>query len=460
MLSCFIKNNYINYLIILVASCKERWRNIRAAFARSINIYKTHGGPNRVKPYYLHKELTFLIKPMLDGREKADGEGIIDGKDDVESIDANGEMTLDDILLDHPELEQDQEEFTDTLNVRDDQNSNADVASDAEAEFNSNITNATLLRKVRRHIAALNSNNNNNNSNVQNNNNITAEEPELKRMRLNNSFVASGQPTLIAAPSLCRIKTEDAGENSYDADVKFLEALLPDMRCMNARQKVIFKRKIYQSLEEVFDTTNDFPYSTHNTSFYFNSSQHAGAAAAVTAVPTENLLSASALNLSDTELQRMNSYMDSQPNSSPSASPNNESSNVEAPARSATAPPLATQNADNQNSNSGHSSPAPPPLTPAPVPAAQQPKRSNSSSGTSQTNGSTITTRSSRRSIRVAALPKEKDSEKSSDDKKKEKDADNQSEDGNNNNSQRPNPPWDQLVPIAVKEEIDDVDID
>ena len=42
-------------------------------------------------------------------------------------------------------------------------------------------------------------------------------------------------------------------------DIKFLEALLPDMALMNTRQKIVFKRKIYQTLEEVFENSNDFP---------------------------------------------------------------------------------------------------------------------------------------------------------------------------------------------------------
>ncbi|XP_039964899.1 transcription factor Adf-1-like [Bactrocera tryoni] len=43
-----------------VPECKERWRNIRAAYARSIDAYKTKRGKNRGRQYYLAKEMEFL----------------------------------------------------------------------------------------------------------------------------------------------------------------------------------------------------------------------------------------------------------------------------------------------------------------------------------------------------------------------------------------------------------------
>ncbi|XP_039969477.1 uncharacterized protein LOC120781339 isoform X2 [Bactrocera tryoni] len=43
-----------------VPECKERWRNIRAAYARSIDDYKTKRGKNRGRQYYLAKEMEFL----------------------------------------------------------------------------------------------------------------------------------------------------------------------------------------------------------------------------------------------------------------------------------------------------------------------------------------------------------------------------------------------------------------
>ncbi|XP_049317921.1 uncharacterized protein LOC125780188 [Bactrocera dorsalis] len=47
-----------------VPECKRRWRNIRAAYARSIDAYKTKHGRKTFMDYYLAKEMKFL-KPHL-----------------------------------------------------------------------------------------------------------------------------------------------------------------------------------------------------------------------------------------------------------------------------------------------------------------------------------------------------------------------------------------------------------
>lgn len=47
-----------------VDNCKERFRNIRTSFARSINVQRV---TNRVKPYYLSEELEFLKRHITPG---------------------------------------------------------------------------------------------------------------------------------------------------------------------------------------------------------------------------------------------------------------------------------------------------------------------------------------------------------------------------------------------------------
>lgn len=60
---CLINVVVSNYLFA-VDNCKERFRNIRTSFARSINVQR---GSNRVKPYYLSEELEFLKKHITPG---------------------------------------------------------------------------------------------------------------------------------------------------------------------------------------------------------------------------------------------------------------------------------------------------------------------------------------------------------------------------------------------------------
>lgn len=60
--------HYTQFLFkILVSSCKERWRNIRTSYARSINVNKIPASANRTKPYYLHEELQFLALHITPG---------------------------------------------------------------------------------------------------------------------------------------------------------------------------------------------------------------------------------------------------------------------------------------------------------------------------------------------------------------------------------------------------------
>lgn len=56
-----------NHFYSLVSSCKERWRNIRTSYARSINVNKVPASANRTKPYYLHEELQFLALHITPG---------------------------------------------------------------------------------------------------------------------------------------------------------------------------------------------------------------------------------------------------------------------------------------------------------------------------------------------------------------------------------------------------------
>uniref|UniRef100_A0A034W2U7 MADF domain-containing protein n=1 Tax=Bactrocera dorsalis TaxID=27457 RepID=A0A034W2U7_BACDO len=49
-----------------VPECKGRWRNMRAAYARSIDAYKTKRGPNRSRPYYLEENMRYLNPHLLN----------------------------------------------------------------------------------------------------------------------------------------------------------------------------------------------------------------------------------------------------------------------------------------------------------------------------------------------------------------------------------------------------------
>uniref|UniRef100_A0A1A9WE60 MADF domain-containing protein n=1 Tax=Glossina brevipalpis TaxID=37001 RepID=A0A1A9WE60_9MUSC len=259
-----------------VASCKERWRNIRAAFARSINIYKTHSGPNRVKPYYLHKELTFLVKPMMEGRDRKDDYDD-DTRPDMDAVkdDELEEEEEDDDM----EQAEDEEEFQDET---------AEIKSAFEA-LNPAIRIHTeeypkVLKAVHNNNQNAASSNNNNNLHEYEMNGLFEPQTEFTTNEAEAEFNFQEdaeqerkfpkRPLQIEADNFesKRLKLTNGSITSSEADVRFLEALLPDMALMNTRQKVIFKRKIYQTLEEVFENSSDFPNINTNDHHHINKS--------------------------------------------------------------------------------------------------------------------------------------------------------------------------------------------
>ena len=50
----------------------------------------------------------------------------------------------------------------------------------------------------------------------------------------------------------------------HDYDGIFLQGLLPEMKAMDFRQKIIFKRRIYEVLGEIFDNNSTQASSTTN----------------------------------------------------------------------------------------------------------------------------------------------------------------------------------------------------
>ncbi|XP_055855048.1 uncharacterized protein LOC129918488 [Episyrphus balteatus] len=208
-----------------VGSCKERWRNIRTAYARSVNIYKSPCGPNRHKRYYLHDELQFLTKHIAPGlpsipiRVLTPTELEEMHENSRQSIDVTDESSNYQINLDSPSPppqpetidEQVQEDESDHEQERD---TEPEQETDRQPESESQPVNEEL-------------------------------PVQAKKRRRNNSDEISKE----IVP-----KTQ-----KRDLDSDFLQSLLPDMKIMNYRQKILFKGKIFQALEEVFNDPKDFP---------------------------------------------------------------------------------------------------------------------------------------------------------------------------------------------------------
>lgn len=461
-----------------MASCKERWRNIRAAFARSINIYKTHSGPNRVKPYYLHKELSFLVKPMMEGRDKK--EDYDDGQDGGGGGVKDEDNVEDDVAEEDEEEEEEpaeeEEDFPDDIKsafealnpdiriqtetryqklLRSNNNNNNNnefessgifephteftTASDAENEFNfpeETLTQAEAERRVAHMLQQQHHQQQQQNGVKRPPMHLETEEYDTKRFKLTPSI-----PT--------------ASEN----DIRFLEALLPDMALMNTRQKIVFKRKIYQTLEEVFENSNDFPNIEHNNHKmehnlnnsnlstttapqqghnYNNTSPLSAPTQVRQTVLTVNSSTARNLinniaNLSEAELQKVNGFLQASiRNSSRPLNGNNTPSSAAAKLMSSTPKITITKVT------------CPPPAALRNMTMTKPPSPSPATVSTTIHNPSAAVISSNVHSTTSSNPSKASTSQNGS---------------SAASSSQQNNSPWSQLMPITIKDEIEDVDI-
>ncbi|XP_013105359.1 probable serine/threonine-protein kinase DDB_G0282963 [Stomoxys calcitrans] len=510
-----------------VASCKERWRNIRAAFARSINIYKTHSGPNRVKPYYLHKELSFLVKPMMEGRDKNDDTheaSEISAKDEY----TEGEEEEDD-------GEQDEEDDEQQAMIGDDDDDLPDDTADIKSAFEALNPDISI-----HHHKMIKKNGSQNNSHDYDAMSSSIFEPhtefstsdvehdfhdtrfddtmsqttDMDRRASNNALngignniVGTKRPMHLDTETIDakRFKLSQIPANASEPDIRFLEALLPDMALMNTRQKIVFKRKIYQTLEEVFENSNDFPNpepQTHHPNNHNqristplvhsnsnSSNNHSlnnttttttmpGGAQVKQTVLTVNSSTARNLinniaNLNETELQKVNGFLQSTLRGLNTTSVSNSSAlgNITAnatrltnggatatviPVSSAAArllqstpkititkvtcpPPASLRNLALNKPPSPSTGTVSTTIHHPPGPVIT----SNVHSTTSSTMGNQQTTTMNSNTSNSAI-------------------ANSSSSNNNNNNTSNSNntSPWNQLLPIAIKDEIEDVDID
>ncbi|XP_017109494.2 uncharacterized protein [Drosophila bipectinata] len=175
-----------------IQSCKERWRNIRTSYARSI---KLHHGENT---YYLNNELLFLQNHITPGvpipvkgrrskarRQEESGHNcespdpfnpLVDIKTSPSSVDSEHAPSQD--SQENPESEEESDDETDSFRLRD-----------------------------------------------------------QKRLRL--SSESKEDEMTSPAPHI-------------DFDDVFLKGLLPEMKVMDFYQKLYFKRRVYEVLSEIF----------------------------------------------------------------------------------------------------------------------------------------------------------------------------------------------------------------
>ncbi|XP_037721723.1 uncharacterized protein LOC119554761 [Drosophila subpulchrella] len=178
-----------------VKSCKDRWRNIRTSYARSI---KVHHGANT---YYLKDELQFLQKhitpgipvPLRGRRSRPKGQEELEEQDDGQHETPVETMLEMKMSPSSPE--------TGHAQSRD--------SNDSESEDEADDEMRSWQSRAR------------------------------KRMRLESKESKTSICNAEASPTM-------------DFDDAFLQGLRPEIQHMNFHQKLYFKRRVYELLGEIF----------------------------------------------------------------------------------------------------------------------------------------------------------------------------------------------------------------
>ncbi|XP_011178895.1 uncharacterized protein LOC105209926 [Zeugodacus cucurbitae] len=279
-----------------IPSCKERWRNIRTSFARSINVNKIPSSANRTKPYYLHEELQFLarhITPGIPVSRRPNYYTSADEKSEMIEVPI-GEESFDGFVAMAAQEEEEEEE---KLRNTDEDDSRPERAPSSSADEGTqsckgdpttmqcqqqsaeeiqvdaterklpvqNSPLPLLSQQIQQHIGALPQQ-----QQLVPTPPIVAMEAERivadvpvvplypfkKRLRTAESMMcAEVEQERDIKPQPSELCTPDP-----DFDAAFLQGLLPEMKAMDFRQKISFKKRIYEVIGEIFES------STHGSS--------------------------------------------------------------------------------------------------------------------------------------------------------------------------------------------------
>lgn len=296
-----------------IPSCKERWRNIRTSFARSINVNKIPSSANRTKPYYLHEELQFLarhITPGIPVSRRPNYYTSADEKSEMIEVPI-GEESFDGFVAMAVQKEEEEEEQRRNTNTDEDD-------SHQERTTSSSADEGTLSGKCDQQMAQC--------PQQQPTEEFQVDATEPKLSVLNSPLpllsqqiqqqqqsaslpqqqqlvpppptdamaverIVADVPVLPLYPFKKRLRTAESmmcAEVEQERDIKpqpselctpdpdfdaaFLQGLLPEMKVMDFRQKIIFKKRIYEVIGEIFEGTahasSTTPVPSHSNSIH------------------------------------------------------------------------------------------------------------------------------------------------------------------------------------------------
>ncbi|XP_061386440.1 uncharacterized protein LOC133321368 [Musca vetustissima] len=324
-----------------ISSCKERWRNIRTSYARSINVNKVPASANRTKPYYLHEELQFLSRHITPGipvsrRSVSNSYHTSPRSEKGEHIEvALGEESIDSYaaaMMDYEDKSQDREERSNSVTS---ESSTKKTTTENDAEPEVSIVEANSQQQQQSHMEERATSTTAPVSGdefvpppmvqiEEDHLDMTQEEkrdsinfacaPPKKRLRVANSAYGIDnysypdvKPVEIVPP--------------HDYDNIFLQGLLPEMKAMDFRQKILFKRRIYEVLSEIFDNSSSQATSTTNSQHHHHHQQHF----------STNTSPIAMVNSSDLNMLRRLNHLLQDPSASTSTTANNSTLQTPAP---------------------------------------------------------------------------------------------------------------------------------
>uniref|UniRef100_A0A1A9WE61 MADF domain-containing protein n=1 Tax=Glossina brevipalpis TaxID=37001 RepID=A0A1A9WE61_9MUSC len=314
-----------------IPSCKERWRNIRTSYARSINVNKIPASANRTKPYYLHEELQFLSLHITPGIPISRHYRLTHHNDKVEILKnaTGGEESFDSYAATMRDEEEDNCPERDEGSKSVSSEKMAKIQQEMEQEIIQQERQQQQQQQQQQHqsipqpIVQIEEEDTEAmiNNNIRRNSINYACAPPKKRLRIKDNSTCPVE-------SYPDVKPLDILPQS-DYDGIFLQGLLPEMKAMDFRQKIQFKRRIYEVLGEIFDTSaSNSTISATSSPYTSNRNQN------LTSTSKFSPKALTVVHASDLSMLRRLSNLLQDSNEAPSSSPARQdgiSSTVHAP---------------------------------------------------------------------------------------------------------------------------------
>ncbi|XP_031332046.1 uncharacterized protein LOC116162547, partial [Photinus pyralis] len=193
--------------------CRERWRNIRGSFLRSLKKPRSGAGTNEKKKYYLSDHLQFIL-PFTKSKASTGNLETIDDNSEEENSESQ-ENTENEDLHSQP------------------QNDERSQDGNASNSLSDLITNENV--------------------NVTSRQEVTTPTNIAKKRKLSQISSLPPNPVDAAFVGWLKNKKERDDNKNDDPNMSFLRSLVPDMRKMTEKQNRRFRQKVIGLVDEILE---------------------------------------------------------------------------------------------------------------------------------------------------------------------------------------------------------------